>query len=398
MKIRRYSGLILVLIFLLITSDASAIEKQKEYNILLIGNGNYSYIPKLKGPRYDTARMEEVFRNSNFRDGYLYVNNQNDLTRDDMIRSIRNTYSHARPDDVNYFYYGGHGSLIDGEAYIMGVDARDYRSLISSRELKRELDKVPGTMIIILDSCRSGGFIASRSDSPMDIEANEWEVDLEEYNNIFIETFLEGSTRSFSGSKYKLITAARHDQDSWDIYDPYMGYGGEFTLSLVKGLGFTGNYEADYDRDQRISIEEIYQYLLGEVKRSNVQCYSTDMDYLFYEYGEDLGDIPGYENWSENIRTVDDNYSWKIKFNKELNSLDDLDKDIFILNKRTGEKVELDISDLSNGLDNIEEILLVPKMSFKRGSRYYIYINDMIRAKDSSLLKHKLRMEFKIED
>jgi hypothetical protein len=57
--------------------------------------------------------------------------------------------------DVSIFYFAGHGGCNSyGHEYIRLFDAK-----ITDEELDTQLDNLEGKVIIILDSCKSGGFI-----------------------------------------------------------------------------------------------------------------------------------------------------------------------------------------------------------------------------------------------
>lgn len=132
---------------------------------LIIGNADYAQSP-LTGPVYDAKHMEALFKQMDFGTGGTpaeqgamlptNIKRLNDQTKSQILKDI-STYLAAKADsdDVSYFYYSGHGSISDGEAQLVGVDL----SMISLTELKAALDNVPGTKVIILDSCFSGGFI-----------------------------------------------------------------------------------------------------------------------------------------------------------------------------------------------------------------------------------------------
>jgi len=56
--------------------------------------------------------------------------------------------------DISIFYFAGHGGQSQDIEYLSFYDKS-----ISDVELDKKLDNITGTLIIILDSCHSGGFI-----------------------------------------------------------------------------------------------------------------------------------------------------------------------------------------------------------------------------------------------
>lgn len=134
---------------------------------LIIGNANYAY-SSLTGPVYDAMHMKALFQQMDFGssggeqgkmdDGNIVL--KDDQTRGQILKDIVSAFpttgaGQVNEDDVSYFYYSGHGSVLDGEAQIVGVDM----NMVSLTDLKAALDPIPGTKVIILDSCFSGGFV-----------------------------------------------------------------------------------------------------------------------------------------------------------------------------------------------------------------------------------------------
>jgi len=58
-------------------------------------------------------------------------------------------------DDITVFFFAGHGSSYRGHEYIVFSDG----GYVSDNEFNTELSRLEGGMLIILDSCYSGGFI-----------------------------------------------------------------------------------------------------------------------------------------------------------------------------------------------------------------------------------------------
>lgn len=78
-----------------------------------------------------------------------------------ILEKIKEAFKGANDNDVSYLYYSGHGNNINGISYICTVDsAKDKESQIkawiSVDELRKALDQVPGTKVLIFDSCNAG--------------------------------------------------------------------------------------------------------------------------------------------------------------------------------------------------------------------------------------------------
>lgn len=84
-----------------------------------------------------------------------------DVTKEKIIKAIDWLHKCEDKDDMVLFYFGGHGSRNEsGEPeYIVPNRARDFRQWFSDHELASLLSKLESKqVIVILDSCFSGGF------------------------------------------------------------------------------------------------------------------------------------------------------------------------------------------------------------------------------------------------
>jgi hypothetical protein len=132
-------------------------------------------------------------------------------------------------------------------------------STLSVRDLERELRRIPGTVVVLIDCCGSGGAIGASSDRI---------------------AFAQGVTEAFAsssirGSKYKVIASAGLDEDSFRIaFNEHAGSGvmaTVFARSLCDGAGWDidrsvrGTMSADTNYDGRITLNELQDYLTGRV-------------------------------------------------------------------------------------------------------------------------------------
>jgi len=80
------------------------------------------------------------------------LNNQ--ATINNINSSINWLSENADENDVSIFYYSGHGSRDLNNEYLFVYDG-----VISDVEIDEKLDNINGRVIVILDSCYSGGFV-----------------------------------------------------------------------------------------------------------------------------------------------------------------------------------------------------------------------------------------------
>ncbi len=132
---------------------------------LVIGNSNYTSVTALPNPANDAKAMTNFLSSAGFQ-----VVQAPDLTQSDMRRTIADfakTVSDKGPDTVALVFYAGHGLQVDGENFLVPVDARIEREadvpLQATRlaDLMNALSSVPSkSRIVILDACRNNPFSA----------------------------------------------------------------------------------------------------------------------------------------------------------------------------------------------------------------------------------------------
>lgn len=132
---------------------------------LVIGNSSYRNVTVLPNPANDARAMEKLLRDAGFD-----VTLAPDLSQSDMRRAIREfaTMVTAKgPNAVALVYYAGHGVQIDGENYLVPVDAKIERESDVPIEAVRLVDvmstlgETPARMrIVILDACRNNPFVS----------------------------------------------------------------------------------------------------------------------------------------------------------------------------------------------------------------------------------------------
>lgn len=122
---------------------------------LVIGNSAYRHAPALTNPKNDAESVAAALKRLNF-DVSIGI----DLDKTGMQTALR---AFARKLDgaaVALVFYAGHGLQVNGENYVIPVDAKleqeaDLRwEAISLASLMQDMEQVPRTTIVILDACR----------------------------------------------------------------------------------------------------------------------------------------------------------------------------------------------------------------------------------------------------
>ncbi|MBQ3923062.1 MAG: SUMF1/EgtB/PvdO family nonheme iron enzyme [Spirochaetales bacterium] len=129
-------------------------------NALLIANGNYSDFEKLANPIPEANNLASALKKLGFT-----VTVKTNCSRREMILALSDFKSSVtRLGGIAFFHYGGHAVQINGENYLIPVDAIDNAKVAESDgvELSKVTDAVKGnTNIIILDACRNNPYTYS---------------------------------------------------------------------------------------------------------------------------------------------------------------------------------------------------------------------------------------------
>ena len=132
---------------------------------LVIGNSSYRSVTTLRNPANDASAVTGVLTNAGFE-----VMSVSDVTQGDLRRAIRDfaaKVTEKGADTVALVFYAGHGLQVDGENFLVPVDARIEREGDVAIETMRLADvmnalaAVPAKIrIVMLDACRNNPFEA----------------------------------------------------------------------------------------------------------------------------------------------------------------------------------------------------------------------------------------------
>ncbi len=133
---------------------------------LIIGNSNYQSITPLANPKNDAELMGSILKQLDF-ETMVFT----DLGKDDMIKKIREFGSRlSETKAVGLFFYAGHGLQVDGDNYLVPVNAEISKKqdvefeCVNLKRLLGEIDYAGNDLnIIILDACRNNPFANMRA-------------------------------------------------------------------------------------------------------------------------------------------------------------------------------------------------------------------------------------------
>ena len=276
------------------------------YRAYCVGVGDYIYFPDshgnedLPGPSYDVDRVYQTLSKCRFGPSdtqfseIVYTTNWS-ATKSAILQGIASIFSEADYNDVSYFYFSGHGAWENNTSYLCPADLTSTTdSAISVDELESALSAIPGTKVVFLDSCYSGGFIGK---GPEEIQTSKEE--LESFNNQIVNIFSQAEDKGLlATNQYKVLTACHYYQESMGLmpeipgdFDPF----GVFTMSLCEGCGYSDSYPADTNLDTKVSLQEAYLYVKSYVAEldaqipyisitQNVQVYPDNSSFAIVEY------------------------------------------------------------------------------------------------------------------
>ena len=133
---------------------------------LVIGMSAYASVEPLRNPASDARAIADAFR----RLGFAQVIEREDLTRTKLEEALKDFGDRAAEADWAVIYYAGHGVEMNGENYLIPVDAKLARAEHVEDEgvtLKRVLSKAEAAhklRMVILDACRNNPFRMASAD------------------------------------------------------------------------------------------------------------------------------------------------------------------------------------------------------------------------------------------
>ncbi len=150
-----------MLIFVVSHCDAATTERRVA---LIIGNSQYSTMGVLKNATNDATDMAAALEDLGFN-----VISGTDLNKKQMrekIKQFNNVLTNGDMEDtIGLFYYAGHGLEVDGDNYLVPIDA-DMQYQEDARDEGIGLNRITSRMkyaknrmnIVILDACRNNPF------------------------------------------------------------------------------------------------------------------------------------------------------------------------------------------------------------------------------------------------
>jgi tetratricopeptide (TPR) repeat protein len=221
---------------------------------LIVAGSDYSdaRLKQLRAPGQDARELAEVLGNAEI--GGFNVETLVNASTQTVREAIERFFLAREGDDTLLLYFSCHG-VKDKKGRLYFATSTTNLGLLGSTGVGAQFvnDQLEGSrsrrIVLMLDCCYSGAFsrgFASRGDSAMHVQER------------------------FEGEGRVILTASdaleyAFEEDALDSASPKPSV---FTSAVVSGLR---NGEADLDRDGRVSVDDLYDYVFAKVRERSAE-------------------------------------------------------------------------------------------------------------------------------
>lgn len=256
------------------------------YRFYGIGNSDYGDGMNLPACSDDVELMAQAYIDAGLMlnaNAFAYHSKTGNEIRGILQGMVDNTA--IDDSDVTVFYYSGHGTDGDDLKYrgaLCGTDiltASDDSCYVTVDDVQSYLDRVPGTVVVILDSCLSGEFITAKSAS-----AGRKLAAVRAFNSAWVSQLSSSRAANFTAkaltgsaaaSKYKILTAFEALEESWGggandfgWFTYWAGMGLGRVPNASNGSSTPGALKADANNDRAVTLQELYKYVSANVAKN----------------------------------------------------------------------------------------------------------------------------------
>ncbi len=208
---------------------------------LIVGVARYEHMPTLKYTDDDAYQMYAFMKSPEggaLPDNQIRVLIDEDASRDNIIRAMRQMFLKADENDVVLFYFSGHG--YDGS--FIPADFDGYSNLLHHRTVKEILEQSKAKhKICFADACHSGSATSLASRAPSRTTDHYY--------------------RAFERSRGGIALLLSSKGEEFSLEDQGLRQG-IFSHFLIRGL----KGEADTNQNKIVSIQELYNFVHTSVK------------------------------------------------------------------------------------------------------------------------------------
>jgi hypothetical protein len=215
--------------------------------VVIVGVAAYEYVQPLTYTKDDAYRMYAFYKSpegGSLPDRQISLLIDEDATRKNVMKAVRDTYSQAGKDDIIIFYFSGHGAR---GAFVTrefdGEDLDEYKGLLLHEELQYAFSQSQAKhKYLIADACHAGSFT----------DTDERQTDTRARG-----AFYQAFEQSKGGSV--LLLSCMGDEASLETQGVRQGVFSHYLLRGLKG-------EGDSNKDRIVSVTELFDYVNVNVK------------------------------------------------------------------------------------------------------------------------------------
>jgi len=182
----------------------------------------------------------------------------------------------AGTDGLVLFYYSGHGSMVNGESVIIPYGTvDDYTQWMTVTELRARF-RAAGLhhVIIMLDSCYSGGFVGSGATTDAIPPIYDSQDPSRRINYVLFMDAIGDAINAYvsysDDPEYVVLSAAGAGELSWES-DSY-----EHGIFSYYALKAATDSQADIDHDGFLTTTELYAYIAANIQSNWNKSYYND--------------------------------------------------------------------------------------------------------------------------
>lgn len=234
-------------LFLMLPSASAA---DQDRVALVIGNSKYHHAKALKNPYADSAAIAEKFRRLGFS-----VKHATDLSGQKFRSALGEFSDLAFRAKIAVVYYAGHGIEMNGQNFLIPVDA-EMRTQSSAKfetialaDIVQIAEQAQEIGLVLLDACRDNPFTSSmtRANGTRSVTRGLADISLESKNGILISFAAQtGQTAADGDGKHSPYAAALLDV----LDEPGLEIGRMFRTVRAKVRQTTNNQQIPVERAQ----------------------------------------------------------------------------------------------------------------------------------------------------
>lgn len=208
---------------------------------LVVGVGRYAHMPSLKYTDDDAYHFYSFLKSPEggaLDDNHLRVLIDEDATRDNILRTMRQLFLKADANDVVLLYFSGHGL----EGSFIPVDYDGFNNKLKHQDIKAIFEESKAKhKVCIADACFSGSLFAMKN--------GKFDATIDKYYKELEST--KGGMALMMSSKSEEYSLEDHGLRS-----------GIFSHFMIKGL----KGEADANKNKIVTIKELFDFTFKKVR------------------------------------------------------------------------------------------------------------------------------------